>query len=275
MGSERRRDRARKQPRQDRSRHTVAAILDAAAQVFARRGYANTTTNHIAERAGVSIGSLYQYFPSKDAVLVALAERHVEHTFAVILEEVRDTRTAPPAELLRALIDALVRAHQIDPRLHRVLFEEAHLLDAAFRLRLEELDARALQLARDLIDERIHELAIDNAEMASFIVVQVLEGVTHAVVVRHPDMLGKAEFREELVRLLYSYLTAGVAVPDSPHRRHARGEAMSIPSPKTRANGSPRTARRSSDRAPRAAPRREASGRVPRGQTVQSGAGVS
>jgi AcrR family transcriptional regulator len=68
---------ARKRPRQARSRETVDVILRAAAQVFATRGYAATTTNHIATRAGVSIGSLYEYFPSKDALLVALMEAHL------------------------------------------------------------------------------------------------------------------------------------------------------------------------------------------------------
>ncbi len=90
---------ARKAPLQSRSKQTVASILSAAAQVFADRGYANTTTNHIAERAGVSIGSLYQYFPSKDALLVALAERHVEQAFAAVLEEVGEKRQAPAREL--------------------------------------------------------------------------------------------------------------------------------------------------------------------------------
>ena len=65
--------RPRKQPQQSRSRATVEFLLEAAAQVFGERGYLATTTNGIAERAGVSVGSLYQYFPSKDAILLALA----------------------------------------------------------------------------------------------------------------------------------------------------------------------------------------------------------
>src|SRR5690242_12476623 len=103
---------ARKKPLQERSKQTVGAILHAAARVFADLGYANTSTNHIAEKAGVSIGSLYQYFPSKDAILVALAEQHVENAFAAVLEQVREKRDAPPRELLRVLVDALLRAHQ-------------------------------------------------------------------------------------------------------------------------------------------------------------------
>lgn len=197
---------ARKKPLQERSKQTVGAILHAAARVFGDLGYANTSTNHIAEKAGVSIGSLYQYFPSKDAILVALAEQHVENAFAAVLEEVREKRDAPPRELLRVLVDALLRAHMKEPRLHRVIFEEAHLLDSQFRRRLEELDDRALHLAREIIAERCNELAVDNPEMASFVVVHVLEGITHTTVIRHPEVMSRPEFREELCRLLESYL---------------------------------------------------------------------
>ena len=67
----------RKLPRQARSQATVDALLDATAQVLVERGYARTTTNAVAERAGVSVGSLYQYFPNKDALITALQQRHV------------------------------------------------------------------------------------------------------------------------------------------------------------------------------------------------------
>ena len=70
----------RKTPIQRRSKATVEAILTAAAQVFETRGYAAGTTNRIAESAGVSIGTLYQYFSSKEALAVALAEQHIEET---------------------------------------------------------------------------------------------------------------------------------------------------------------------------------------------------
>lgn len=68
----------RKRPAQQRARTTVEAILGAAIELFAARGYARTTTNAVAARAGISVGSLYQYFPNKDAILTALVERHME-----------------------------------------------------------------------------------------------------------------------------------------------------------------------------------------------------
>ena len=66
---------SRKQPRQQRSAALVSAVLDAAVQVLTREGAARFTTARVAERAGVSIGSLYQYFPDKDAVMLALLAR--------------------------------------------------------------------------------------------------------------------------------------------------------------------------------------------------------
>jgi AcrR family transcriptional regulator len=195
-------------PRQARSQETVECLLTAAAHVFAHRGYANTTTNHIAARAGVSIGSLYQYFPSKDALLLALAERHIETGFAAVMEEVRAKQASSVPEFLRAMVNALIAAHEIDPRLHQVIFEEARLPDT-FRHRLEELEERAIQVARDLIESRIADLAVKNPDIASFIVVQVLDGLTHAMVLRHSDMLHAPEFRDEFVRLLEGYLLGG------------------------------------------------------------------
>lgn len=80
------RERPRKSPRQARSRHTVEAIVEAAARVVEQQGHDGFTTNAIATLGGVSIGTLYQYFPSKGAVLAALIDRET----AVLLGEVAE-----------------------------------------------------------------------------------------------------------------------------------------------------------------------------------------
>jgi AcrR family transcriptional regulator len=118
----------RRHPSQARSRATVEAIIEAAAQVFETHGYAAGTTNRIAQRAGVSVGSLYQYFPDKDALLLAVARRHVEeaiHRLAPLLAALEDD--PEPDEALRGLLRATVDLHRDRPRLHRLLFEEAPL----------------------------------------------------------------------------------------------------------------------------------------------------
>jgi AcrR family transcriptional regulator len=102
----------------------VDAIVEAAAQVFEREGLA-ATTNRIAERAGVSIGTLYQYFPHKQALLYELAERHVTATRRRLDAELARLRVEQPGweEAVRALVGALVELHGSRPRLHALMHE--------------------------------------------------------------------------------------------------------------------------------------------------------
>jgi AcrR family transcriptional regulator len=114
-----------KTPSQSRSMLTVEAILEGAAQILERQGLEGYTTNEIAERAGVSIGSLYQYFPSKDAVTIALIERES----ATLVDEVKAALLIPDfRQALCAMIETAVR-HQLQrPKLSRLLdFEESRL----------------------------------------------------------------------------------------------------------------------------------------------------
>ena len=114
----------RKLPVQERSKDTVGVILEAAAHVFVEKGYAAGTTNHIAQKAGVSIGSLYQYFPNKDAILVSLAEQHLESAKGEIGEILSEAAAGDTSiiSLIRRIVEATIRMHMRAPRLHRVIF---------------------------------------------------------------------------------------------------------------------------------------------------------
>lgn len=119
------RTRPRKQPRQTRAQHTVGAIIEAAARILEDQGHGGFTTNVVAERAGVSIGTLYQYFPDKDALLGALIARET----ARLMDEAEMAVMMPSGEQgLDALIRAAVRHQLHRPRLARLLdFEEARM----------------------------------------------------------------------------------------------------------------------------------------------------
>ena len=116
----------RKRPVQDRSQATVGYILEAAAQLFGESGYEGTTTNRVAERAGVSIGSVYQYFPSKEALLVALAERHLEEAREEATAALRGLREEglAPEEFFRGFVAFVVDFNRSEEPLHGVFFEE-------------------------------------------------------------------------------------------------------------------------------------------------------
>ena len=200
--------RPRKRPSQARSQRTVDAILKAAAQVFSRRGYAATTTNHIAERAGVSIGSLYEYFPSKDALLAALMEAHIEEADAALTrasaEVAGDDRDL--AGIVRHLVRTMITLHDRDRDLHRVLFEEAPL-----SRRLRQLLADVEQRIVSGVARRVTahpEVRVANPTLAASIVVHTVESLTHKLVVHGHRDVDVDAYIDEIVRLVTGYLTA-------------------------------------------------------------------
>ena len=201
--------RPRKRPLQRRSRETVEAILEAAAQVFAKSGYAEGTTNRIAERAGVSVGSLYQYFPNKDALLVALVDREVEAGMERMTAWIERSRRSPRdlEELLRSFVEAMLDLHRASPELHRLLFEEAAHPPEAHEcvLRFEERLAHGW---RTLLCEH-GEVDARDPDTAAHFLVQTTEALTHRFVFQGLHQLEAPAFVRELVSLLHRYLTAG------------------------------------------------------------------
>src|SRR5580693_6970422 len=146
----------RKKPRQERSQATVDAILDATARVLCTTGYDRASTNRIALAAGVSVGSLYQYFPSKEALVAALAARHMATMTALIRAKLSEVAKAPMAVAVRSIIMAMFEAHAVDPRLHKVLIEEVPRIGRLENLRVVENEVEVLVAA--LLEARKREL---------------------------------------------------------------------------------------------------------------------
>ncbi|WMJ70484.1 TetR family transcriptional regulator [Stenotrophomonas sp. 24(2023)] len=117
---------SRKQPRQARSNELVAVILEAAAQVLAQQGAARFTTARVAERAGVSIGSLYQYFPNKAAILFRLQADEWAQNTAVLRRTLQEGH-APPLQRLRALVHAFIRSECEEVEMRVALSDAAPL----------------------------------------------------------------------------------------------------------------------------------------------------
>jgi AcrR family transcriptional regulator len=136
----------RKLPQQDRSRVTVEAILQATAHILAEEGYHKANTNRIAERAGISIGSLYQYFPNKESLMAALMEQHSNEIAALVESKLQNLFDAPLETAVPELVRAVIAAHAIDPRLHQVLNEE---IPRSERLQqIQKADERIAELLR-------------------------------------------------------------------------------------------------------------------------------
>lgn len=202
--------RPRKRPVQARSQRTVDAVLKAAAQVFTRRGYAGATTNHIAERAGVSVGSLYEYFPSKDALLVALMEAHLAEGEAVLLKaagEIAVSGAHDLAAMVRHVARAMVELHARDRELHRILFEEAPL-PRRIRQTLMEIEARATERVGAVLANH-PQVSVRDPALAAAIVVHTVEALTHRLVIHGGREVDLDAYVEEMVRLVVRYLTSG------------------------------------------------------------------
>jgi len=197
----------RKRPRQARSKATVDTILQASARVLVKRGFEGFTTNEVATAAGVSIGSLYQYFPNKEALVAALIIRHVEEMSAAILCELTRVAQLPMAQAVRAVIELTVRAHAIDPELHQVLTEQVPRVGRLAKLR--ELDAITHRMVAGILAARRSELAIRDPEVASFVIVSAIEAIVHRAALFSPERLRDPRLIDEASALVTRYL--GVA----------------------------------------------------------------
>jgi AcrR family transcriptional regulator len=197
----------RKRATQGRSRATVDALVEATARILVKEGFDKASTNRIAEEAGVSVGSLYQYYPSKEALVAAVIDRHRQETMQVVRGALAKVASQPIEKAMRSLIAVAIEAHRIDPKLHRVLAEQ---LPRMGRLdNVEAFNREALALFRTFLESRSDELRAIDLELATFVCVTSIEALTHTAVLDRPEMLSDEAveaFVDETTRLLVGYL---------------------------------------------------------------------
>lgn len=203
MTSEQRRLQPRKRPRQVRAELTRQRILAAAAHIFAEYGYAAGTTNRIAERARISIGSLYQYYPNKDAILTELLTRHLEgDRAAATLRQYKDLPT-PLEEVIRAFVRAVIENHLDDPQLLRIMIEQAPRSSEV----LERVTRQEWEMVGDLRDlfDRHPEILVEDKYTAARLVASTVELTVHQLIAA-PGSIDIAQLENELVAMVTAYL---------------------------------------------------------------------
>lgn len=196
----------RKSPRQARSKALVMAILDATAQVLVERGYAGSSTNLIASRAGVSIGSVYQYFPNKDSLIAALRERHATDLYDTL--DAVLTRRNPQSleEKLSAIVHGWMLAHQLEPDLHRVVEQEFPFFERAHQDQIP-IYRTIVERVRQLLEEHREQLLPDNLDLATWMVLQTIESLIHAATTTTPLPVHQpAAIEQQIVDMLTRYL---------------------------------------------------------------------
>ncbi len=203
------REAPRKRPRQARAQATVEAILRATAHILRKGGWDACNTNAVAKKAGVSIGSLYQYFPSKEALVTALAERHAEEGLQVLVDALAVARArAEPLtveETVRHYIDAMVRLHSSDAALHRVLVEQVPRLRGGQAI-VQRTSATAAALVRGWLEGQRHLFREVDLDVAVFMLVTSVEAVAHLQVLARPEQLTHEVLVNELTCLVLGYL---------------------------------------------------------------------
>ncbi|WP_323765012.1 TetR/AcrR family transcriptional regulator [Marinovum sp.] len=190
----------RKAPRQDRSRKTRDAILQAAGGLLAREGLRGLTTNHVARAAGISIGSLYQYYPNKQAIIGALLSQSRAGVLAAMEAAAEDSDGAA----LDAVVCAMVRA-----RLQEQLRQPA-LAEALARAEAELPDDPGLSRQRTQVQAQVvgvlAEYYVDDPETAARDVLALAEGMTSAAV--RAGETEAAPLADRMERAVRGYLSA-------------------------------------------------------------------
>jgi len=197
----------RKYASQERSRATVDALIEATTRILVREGFDKTTTNRIAETAGVSVGSLYQYFPSKEALVVAVMERHNRDLMQVVRDALAQVAGLPVEQAVPKLVAAAIKAHRIDPKLHRVLAEQTPRTGRLANI--EAFNRENYALFRGYLEAHCDEVRTVDLGLAAFVCVTSIEALTHTAVVHHSESFSDEAFEalvDEATRLIVRYL---------------------------------------------------------------------
>jgi AcrR family transcriptional regulator len=194
---------ARRRPRQERSQHKVGLILEATQQLLDQGGIDSLTTNAVAEKAGVSIGTVYQYFDSKQAILNALADREIEALAARVLVALQRSPQQPVEALVKTLVSAVLDSYGGRRRVHRILME--HALTRGPGTRLNPL----LEAVTTLLTEPARESQAPGASTIApadaFVLTHAVAGVMRALIAT-PDWTDKRdEVEAALIRLMAAW----------------------------------------------------------------------
>jgi AcrR family transcriptional regulator len=194
----------RRRPRQARAQATVDAIVQATARVLVEDGYDRASTNRIAHAAGVSIGSLYQYFPSKEALVAALVETHVDRMMEVVTSKLDRNAPSDLQHSAETLVDALIAAYRIDPKLHHVLCQEVPKIGDLRRI--YEFEQSLAEVIRSHLQSLRHQIRHQNIDRAVFLLINAIPSVIRASIEGDAEGADDGALAAELTDMILRYL---------------------------------------------------------------------
>ncbi len=194
----------RRMPKQSRSRALVDEIFHAAAQVLIEEGYDRTTTNKIADRAGVSIGSLYQYFPNKESLVSELNLRLGTREFDIIQSKFDLIKNAPLKTAVAEIVKAMVDLHAYEPSLHKVLVEQVPRIGDLEKI--NEIDRQIVDLMKQYLRNMPRRISEEKIDLAVFVIFNAVESLTHQAVLYRPELLKDNLLADEICFLVESII---------------------------------------------------------------------
>jgi AcrR family transcriptional regulator len=194
----------RKQPVQARSKTMVESILRATSRILVREGYAALTTNGVAEEAGASVGSLYQYFPSKESLVAALLERHIDETLGPLRRELSALSLLPVELAVPRFVDLMIVSHQIEPDLHSVFVQQLPRIGDF--VKIDHCAVELQGLLRAYLEAHAAEITPEQHELTAFMLVHSVEAITRAAAASSPGLLRDARLPAEITALILAYL---------------------------------------------------------------------
>jgi len=191
----------RKSPSQERSRATVDAIMQASTYILNEVGWGGLNTNAIAERAGVNIASLYQFFPNKQAVIAELQRRHATSIHADISQALENISEQPTLRgVLKVIVKMVVKEHQSAPEVHKAISEELPLSQRCIQDDKGEMLKQMLSLLQPFMKN------VPDPELACYMVGISMQAIVHQVTNQRPELLNYSSLVEEMVTLIERFL---------------------------------------------------------------------
>jgi AcrR family transcriptional regulator len=195
----------RKSPVQARSTASVDAILEATVQVLLDLGKERLTTTRVASRAGVSVGTLYQYFPNKSALLQAALKRHLDGVTEAVERVCREQKGNPLAHMGKALVDTFLRAKMNDGKTSVALYAVSSDVDGARIAR--EIGLRSNQAIIAMLESAPEPLTKDPQLVASMLL-GAMGGISRRLLESDNPEEHFETFRQEMILFACSYLKA-------------------------------------------------------------------
>lgn len=195
----------RKEPNQDRAKETVETIVGATAHILEKEGFEKISTNRIAEKAGVSIGSLYQYFPTKDAIFSFMMERYVRSQTEMvdkILLERKQSRDLK--ETVRIIISAIMESKIKQSRFQKMFAEK--VLSFAGYESLHKQDEHLIAVFEKYLEPFGDEVRKENLDISLYFVIQSVKVLPIAILYQDRIKLQDPRVTEELIELVYRYM---------------------------------------------------------------------